>query len=527
MPKLATVFIISALAAIALWPAFQSPAAPQDEGTVLAYPELLLKGYLPYRDFENVTGPGNPLLLAIAYRAFGTSIFVERAVGMIYRLLIVVAIFGIAQRWKTVIAAASALVMATLLPATDLWANTWFAGVAFALCALWAMANESSTPRSFAAGVLAGVAVLCRHDLGLALGLASLPSFLSMNRRAKTAFIIGGIVGLAPLFYLMIALGPGQIVYSLFVFPVLKLNPGRHLSIADAKSELQVILAFHIIASVVNLCAGIVAVRDATTRARGRVLLGAAILGTGFLHYALERFDSGHAMNAALVPLALMPLSIFVLLTAFSKSLPVWMKAAAAILIAFTAVNAVLPRMTRYFYRGLSVTCRLAQPHQVSKPNEELGPGDKGTFIWRHGRAFPYGAANLAEAANKILAELERSSVPGQLFLVGPGDLRLTNYCDTYMYYLEPQLKPATYFLEMNPGSANAPGSRLARDIARADWVLLNRRWDFLIESNRSIQFGPNEPNETLRQDFDLWAEASEYLLYRNRRLRNAVMLPP
>src|SRR5438105_718802 len=128
--KAGAMLLIVAIAAAALWPAFQSPASPQDEGTVLVYPELLLKGYLPYRDFETVTGPGNPMILATTYAAFGTNIFVERAVGLVYRLLIVAAIFGIAQRWGIATAVGSTLIVGALLPATDLWANTWFAGVA-------------------------------------------------------------------------------------------------------------------------------------------------------------------------------------------------------------------------------------------------------------------------------------------------------------------------------------------------------------------------------------------------------------
>src|SRR5438105_7935058 len=127
-----------------LWPAFQSPAVPMDEGMVLVYPEMILKGHLPYRDFESITGPGNSLILAAAYETFGTNIFVERAVGLIYRVLIVAAIFGIAQRWGTFIAAGCAFTAMLLLGSTDLWANTWYPGVSFALCVLWALADVRS-----------------------------------------------------------------------------------------------------------------------------------------------------------------------------------------------------------------------------------------------------------------------------------------------------------------------------------------------------------------------------------------------
>src|SRR2546426_1129033 len=136
--KMLVAILLCGIAGLSLWPAFQSPGVPMDEGMVLVYPELITKDYLPYRDFESITPPANPLILAVAYAMFGTNIFVERTVGLAYRLLIALAVFGIAQRWSIFIAAGCALLTAVLLGSTDLWANTWYPGVAFALCSLWA-----------------------------------------------------------------------------------------------------------------------------------------------------------------------------------------------------------------------------------------------------------------------------------------------------------------------------------------------------------------------------------------------------
>src|SRR5207237_8201807 len=95
---------------IALWPAFQSPGQPEDEGIALVHSEMLLKGRLPYRDFERIYGPGNLLILSAAYTVFGTNILVERAIGLIYRLLVLLAIFGIVPRRGSVIASRWCLV---------------------------------------------------------------------------------------------------------------------------------------------------------------------------------------------------------------------------------------------------------------------------------------------------------------------------------------------------------------------------------------------------------------------------------
>src|ERR1700730_17826289 len=123
--------LMAALLALALWPSFQSPAPPEDEGIALVYPEMFLKGRLPYRDFETIYGPGNLLVLSAAYSIFGTNISVERAIGLIYRLLILLGIFGIAQRWDSIAALGCALLAAIMLGGTQLFANTWFAALAF------------------------------------------------------------------------------------------------------------------------------------------------------------------------------------------------------------------------------------------------------------------------------------------------------------------------------------------------------------------------------------------------------------
>src|SRR2546423_10831659 len=94
-----------------LWPAFQSP---EDEGIALVYPEIFMKGRLPYRDFETIYGPGNLLVLSTAYSLLGNNIFVERTVGLTYRLLVLVAIFAVAQYFGTIVAFGGGLLVSIL-----------------------------------------------------------------------------------------------------------------------------------------------------------------------------------------------------------------------------------------------------------------------------------------------------------------------------------------------------------------------------------------------------------------------------
>jgi hypothetical protein len=152
-----------------------------------------------------------------------------------------------------------------------------------------------------------------------------------------------------------------------------------------------------------------------------------------------------------------------------------------------------------------------------------LGPHENGIFIKQNGRSFPLSKASLPRAADQALSDLQRASLAGQVLFVGPADLRRTMYCDTWIYHLFPQLRSTTYFPGMTPAAIDAPGSRLARDVASADWLVLNRAWDFIVEPNRSSEFGPDEPNNIVRTDFDLRRAYGPYLLLRNKRLRNLI----
>jgi len=484
---------LAALLVILLRPAFRLPGQQEDEGIALVYPEMFLKGHLPYRDFESVYGPDNLLILSGAYSLFGVNVFVERTVGLIYRLLVFLAIFGIAQRWGTVIGAVCGLLAVMLLGATEVWANTWFAGMAFALCALWLMADARSPVRCLGAGFVGGTALLCRCDFALALTAALLPLFVAMQRPKKKWFLADAAAGLLPLFYFAVVVGPMQLVESLFLLPVIRIGPRGHLPISNAPAEIVWVFCFYVAASAANIAAAFFDLRRSDPE-RGRWFLGAALLGLGLIHYPLSRFDSGHVFNAALVSFMLLPLSLWVSVSALAERLPRWSK-----VIAILAVMLVAMQLLK------------------------LGPREEGVFVKQNGRSFPVAKNQLPQAADRIVAELQRVSVTGQFLFVGPADLRRTRYCDTWIYHLFPQLPPASYFLQMDAGAANAPGSRLARDVACADWLILNRAWDLLYEPNRSAEFGPDEPNQIVRAEFDLWREIGPYLLLRNKRLRNLV----
>jgi hypothetical protein len=103
-----------------------------------------------------------------------------------------------------------------------------------------------------------------------------------------------------------------------------------------------------------------------------------------------------------------------------------------------------------------------------------------------------------------LLPAVERVSEPGDRLFVGPHDLRQTPYSDAYLYYLLPDLPPATHYIEMDPGVADAEGSGLAEDLASADVVILSHVWDAWTEPNDSRKVGSSEPVRVLEERFCL-----------------------
>jgi hypothetical protein len=138
-------------------------------------------------------------------------------------------------------------------------------------------------------------------------------------------------------------------------------------------------------------------------------------------------------------------------------------------------------------------------------------------FVQNGDRSFPIHSPRLAADVADVVDRLANTATTGQRLFVGPSDLRRTNYNDTFFYHLLPQLQPATYFLEMNPLSANRPNSRLSSDIASADWLILSRLWDGWNEPNESSKFGSDAPMRVVHQKFELCFRNYAYSIYRKR----------
>jgi hypothetical protein len=96
---------------------------------------------------------------------------------------------------------------------------------------------------------------------------------------------------------------------------------------------------------------------------------------------------------------------------------------------------------------------------------------------------------------------------------VGPADLRFTDAADTVFYFLFPYLRPP-YFLEMNPGVANRPGSRLAADVEGSNYLLLKQAAGSR-EENLRKRPGDKVPNLIVERQFCNKAVIGQYRILR------------
>jgi hypothetical protein len=132
-------------------------------------------------------------------------------------------------------------------------------------------------------------------------------------------------------------------------------------------------------------------------------------------------------------------------------------------------------------------------------------------------RSFPIAQAAHANALNILLSELDQRALDGERVFVGPRDLRRTYYADTFVYALLPRLLPGSYHTELNPRVANGAGSRLASDLAKADWLLLTDRYDNWTEPNASREPGDRTAARLVEAMYCLAATAPPYVLLERR----------
>ena len=488
--SIGAVLAVCLLLSISLAASWQSPGFGVDEGLLLEYPTLIQHGEVPFRDFQSSYGPGTYLPLVAAYAVFGPSATVERAVGVAYRVLVILAIVSLMfPLGAAVTATGGALAVLGISGPGPPSAYGWYGAAACALWAVWLArrALQTQTRRAgwrwAGSGLLVGCATSIRPELGLVAALALVILVAGGNRSGRILFASGFGVGLFPLGFNVVVAGLSAI-WTNWVQARFHVQPQSRFPLSPSALALLsiavLVAAFLLVTAVRELR------RDGPTPiARGWLVL--SIIGLGLLPQVFQRTDEAHFADVAPLVLGMLPWAISY------GGKRTWVTTTA---IAGAAALAV----------GL---------HAVV--NIQNGSGYE---VSHDGRTFAVPTRYEQVKMQAVLGYVDLHTSPGQRIFVGPRDLRWAGSDDTWIYYLLPKLRPASFYLDLAPGDPNRAGSRLPRDLKRADILILES-----ISSTTRRQFfpyaraGPVASNEIVARDFYAGFRAGPYSVWLTRRV--------
>ncbi|MBA3287587.1 MAG: hypothetical protein H0U21_06135 [Acidimicrobiia bacterium] len=514
--------VVLGLVAVPLRGLYRFTGGTMEEGFMLYFPERIRRGDVPNVDFLHLYGPGSLHVLLGWYELFGYSLVAERTFGLLQHVAIILALFTLARPWGRLAATAvGALAVVYVMTPIGLTAMAWNGGLALTL---WALVfairgmHLDDPPRQrrawLIAGFLGGFALTYRPDLVLALGLG-LGWVMLRRPAARYNVLTGGAVGLIPMWVHLIMAGPEAAWRGMVTDPVLELRAGRELprppswdvldgALQGVAEEVPPWWRFpHLSAShslylwFCVMVGGTIALvlfglwrrrRSQVATGRSAVVLGVALVSVGILPQALQRPDSAHLLWVTCVS---WPFAVVVVMEVASRVRP-HVSARRAL-----AVGGAFALFITFTFTAL-FTFRYYLLHTRIGLNQVPSP----FAVTRDDRRFYLGDFEAYLAVQSAVYRLDSLAKPGERLFVGPLDLRRTWYSDAFVYWLFPELDPATYFIEMDPGVANAEGSRLAADVASADWIVLTGLWSGWYEPNTSIEFGSNAPNRVIRTQF-------------------------
>jgi hypothetical protein len=478
---------------------------PQDEGLLLVYPTEILRGAIPNHSFDSVYGIVNLWILAGAFKIFGTSLVVERYVGIVYRFLLVASLVTLVWRRRGPVSAASsgAICIVLLTGTLGLLAFAWLAALAF--CAVGFLlvdvgldVGPGSAPKSVplaVGGVAFGMAIGCRLDIGLAVVLAV--GVLVWCRRPQVRWLLGGVaIGLVPLLVNLVQAGPAAVIRDQIIEPVFVSGPYRRLPLSTLTWEELILLALCVVVAVGSCVLGVAEVRRDPSAWAGVLLLTVGAFEVGILDQAFQRSDSLHL---AFVACFVLPAALVIPIRG-PRSAPSWLRSIVVpLIVGVVVVLLAWPYFGRIYW---------------SSSTKPLAPEET---ISNSGRSVVLGSSSDVTDLGVILRELDARAKPGDRVFVGPSDLRTANYDDTFIYFLLPDLDPGSYFLEMNPGVANGTGSRLSSDITSDRFLVLTSRWNTLAGASSVPPLGPDEPNRIVSSDFEPVVAAGPWTLYQRK----------
>ena len=506
----AAALIVALLICLPLPHMFHMPATAMEEGSIIEYATLTLHGEVPTKDYWTEYGPLNVYVPTVAFAALHPSIGVERTLGLAYRAVLIGALFWLLRRYsKRGAWIGAALAWFTIAP-FGLMAYSWIGGLGFCLFGLAALtAALEKEPANKALVVVSGlsyaIALGFRPDLII---VAVIPALVLVWKRREVlrTLLATTAIGLLPYLYFLATAGPSNIWRNLVIDPLFHLRDGRALPVPPSFTWVgefftritaltsshrlvggplpsQVALFFWLLLIVLAV---ILATVIGKSRSHDRRWIALVVLAGLLVTNFLQRADFSHFRQVGNVWLAMFPVAVAFLLEKRGAARPRVVATSAALLILVAALSATTLWGQAYL--------ELLQPAAKS--------GSVQPTVHVNGRTIPLDDKGRAKFMRQAASTVALLSARGESLFEGPADLRFTNYNEPIFYWLEPQLHPSTYYLEMNPGIANVVGSGLADQVNKADWVILSEVYERFSEPNTSTVPGDPAPNFVIDHQF-------------------------
>jgi hypothetical protein len=392
---------------------------PFDEGLLLQAATRVADGQWPYADFGWGYGPGQPLLIALAFKVFDPSVMWWRIVRVAADATAALLVWRLVARAAGPRWGLAAWAAAALTAAQPTSANPVSVALALALGALVVATGDAApgTPRAVAAGGLAAVAGFWRPEFGL-VALVAVAAALVVRRARREAVVaaavaLGGLVLLYAPF--AVAAGPGEL-WDTFIagpareggawalhFPLvydgsLRAWPPRALA-TDVKDLIGYELP--LVGIIVLGAAGVVVWR----RRPSAELAGLLVLAVGTAVYLQSRADEQHAQPLLIAACALVPVAL-------ALRPP---RAHAAVLLAGFAL--VLAGGAANRLSALLLPPDLEPVHLPGVPGIRVPP--------REARALP-----------PLVAQVQRLVPPGDPIYVAPRRSDLVTLSDPLVHFL-------------------------------------------------------------------------------------------
>jgi len=278
------------------------PVSRLDAGIGVVAAQRILRGELPYVDFQTLYTPGRSYLAAAAFRVFGTTFDVATGVDALSKALQAWLAWHVAARIS------GSRLLALLALAAGLGFSHSYPALAAALAAVLLAARAAGEPKhalAVAAGAAAGVAAWFRQDIGFAAALAVLATLWvgtegTAAARARRTALAGAsaAAALAALLLPAIVAAPARLWQGLVTNPAATV-PFRNEGVFTIFGTDWVYVAVALLAlagGAIGLVRGL-----RSPGPENALAAGAGVLALWSVNYCVMRPDAHHVIPAGIM----------------------------------------------------------------------------------------------------------------------------------------------------------------------------------------------------------------------------------